>query len=83
MRSPRKSQAQQMADFEARYARRYHVEYYMGSKWNWNGGYETLAEAIDSAESFRRSYDRAHRVRDTAAPFMQTIVHEIEGDRNA
>ena len=83
MRSPRKSQAQQMAEFEARYARRYHVEYYMGSKWNWNGGYETLAEAIVAAESHRTCYDKAYRVRDTAAPFMQTIVHEIEGDRNA
>jgi hypothetical protein len=79
----RKSQAQQMANHRTEFARQFHVEYYMGSRWNWTGGHDTLAEAIDSAESFRRSYDRAHRVRDTAAPFMQTIVHEIEGDRNA
>ena len=79
----RKSQAQQMADFRAEYARRYQVEYYMGGRWNWTGGHDTLAEAIDSAESFRRSYDRAHRVWDTIGPFMQKVVHEVEGDRNA
>lgn len=45
--------------------KQFHAEYWMGFKWNFNGGFDTLDEAIAAAKSNHESYGRPVRVRNT------------------
>lgn len=59
----------------------FRAEYWMGFRWNFNGGYDTAEEAIAAAKSSHAAYGRPVRVPKPNG-FMETLFTLGEVDPN-